>query len=172
MNPAPAVYYAMSEESRREVLQRYRSRRQARSEPAAAAVRPETKNKSDEMSTTCLSPTWQPTPPYRDGAELRALDPGDEAAVLEVFAGLGPRSRELRFLTPKPRLSSADLHQLTAVDHHDHVAILAVSATSGSPDRHRPVRPRPGDVRTPPMSPWRSSTPGRPVASAPSSSPL
>ncbi len=51
--------------------------------------------------------------------------------MLEVFAGLGARSRELRFLTPKPRLTSADLRQLTAVDHHDHVAILAVTACDG-----------------------------------------
>jgi RimJ/RimL family protein N-acetyltransferase len=59
--------------------------------------------------------------------ELRLLEPGETAAVLEVFAGLGPRSRELRFLTAKPQLTSADLRQLTAVDHHDHVAILATS---------------------------------------------
>jgi RimJ/RimL family protein N-acetyltransferase len=64
----------------------------------------------------------------RDGSavELRPLEPGDVAAVSEIFAGLGPRSRELRFLAPKTRLTSADLRQLTAVDHRDHVAILAL----------------------------------------------
>ncbi len=51
--------------------------------------------------------------------------------MLEVFAGLGPRSRQLRFLSGKPRLTGADLRQLTAVDHHDHVAILAVSVAQG-----------------------------------------
>jgi acetyltransferase len=65
--------------------------------------------------------------------ELRRLERGDRAAVLEVFAGLGDRSRELRFLTAKPRLTSADLRQLTEVDHYDHVAVVAVSAAHGRP---------------------------------------
>ena len=52
---------------------------------------------------------------------------GDAATVLEVFEQLGERSRERRFLAPKPRLSSADVRQLTAVDHHDHVALVARS---------------------------------------------
>lgn len=58
--------------------------------------------------------------------ELRPLEPGDRASVLEVFEGLSPRSRELRFLTAKPRLTAADLRQLTQVDQHHHVAILAL----------------------------------------------
>jgi GNAT superfamily N-acetyltransferase len=59
------------------------------------------------------------------------MEPGDAAAVREIFAGLGPRSRELRFLAPKPRLTGADLRQLTAVDGHDHVALLAEETRSG-----------------------------------------
>jgi ribosomal protein S18 acetylase RimI-like enzyme len=62
---------------------------------------------------------------------LRSLVPGEEAALLEVFSGLGPRSRFLRFLTAKPRLTAGDLRHLTAVDEHDHVAILAVSVDDG-----------------------------------------
>jgi RimJ/RimL family protein N-acetyltransferase len=58
--------------------------------------------------------------------ELRLMKHGDRAAVLEVFAGLGARSRLLRFLAPKPRLTSSDLRQLTDVDQQDHVAIVAV----------------------------------------------
>jgi GNAT superfamily N-acetyltransferase len=50
---------------------------------------------------------------------------GDEATVMEVFGQLGERSRERRFLTAKPRLTPADLRQLTAVDEHDHVALVA-----------------------------------------------
>jgi RimJ/RimL family protein N-acetyltransferase len=65
---------------------------------------------------------------------LRSLQPGDSAAVLAVFAGMSPRSRELRFLAPKPRLTSADVRRLTAVDQRDHVALLATSA----PD-HQPI---------------------------------
>ncbi len=85
------------------------------------------------MSVTSLSRPWQPSPPDRAAVELRALQRDDHASVLEIFAGLGARSRELRFLTPKPRLTSADLRQLTAVDHHDHVAILALTACDGRP---------------------------------------
>jgi RimJ/RimL family protein N-acetyltransferase len=80
------------------------------------------------MSTSCLARPCEPDA-SSDGSsvELRLLEPGDRGAVLEIFAGLGPRSRELRFLTPKPRLTSADLRQLTEVDQYDHVAVLAVS---------------------------------------------
>jgi len=67
------------------------------------------------------------SPSYHPTVELRTLGHGDTDAVLEVFGGLGPRSRELRFLTAKPRLTSADLRQLTDVDSRDHVAVLAVS---------------------------------------------
>jgi GNAT superfamily N-acetyltransferase len=69
------------------------------------------------MSLSCLAPS----------VELRTLEPGEADAVLEVFEGLGPRSRTLRFLTAKPRLTSTDLRQLTDVDGRDHVAVLAVS---------------------------------------------
>jgi ribosomal protein S18 acetylase RimI-like enzyme len=86
------------------------------------------------MSVSCLSrPCEADTPSHGSAVELRPLEPGDRGAVLEIFAGLGPRSRELRFLTAKPRLTSADLRQLTEVDQHDHVAILAVSAPHGRP---------------------------------------
>jgi RimJ/RimL family protein N-acetyltransferase len=65
--------------------------------------------------------------------ELRPLEYGDRASLLEIFAGLGPRSRERRFLTPKTRLTESELRHLTAVDQHDHVALLAVSAADGRP---------------------------------------
>jgi GNAT superfamily N-acetyltransferase len=85
------------------------------------------------MSVRCAARPCEPEFLSHDPAvELRPLEPGDTGAVSEVFAGLGPRSRELRFLTPKPRLTGADLRQLTAVDHHDHVAILAL-------DNGRPI---------------------------------
>jgi RimJ/RimL family protein N-acetyltransferase len=65
---------------------------------------------------------------------LRPLEPADTEAVLAVFTGLGARSRELRFLTRKARLSSAEVRRLTAVDRRDHVAYLA--STAGD---HRPI---------------------------------
>ena len=70
-----------------------------------------------------------------DGAEvlLRPLEPEDADLLLEIFDQLGPRSRERRFLTPKHTLTSTDLRQLTAVDHHDHEAVVALSATDRRP---------------------------------------
>ena len=70
-----------------------------------------------------------------DGAEvlLRPLEPEDADLLLEIFDQLGPRSRERRFLTPKHTLTSTDLRQLTAVDHHDHEAVVALSATDRPP---------------------------------------
>ena len=70
-----------------------------------------------------------------DGAEvlLRPLEPEDADLLLDIFDQLGPRSRERRFLTPKHTLTSTDLRQLTAVDHHDHEAVVALSATDRRP---------------------------------------
>jgi GNAT superfamily N-acetyltransferase len=67
------------------------------------------------------------------GVEVRPLERGEVEAVLGVFAGMGARSRELRFLVPKARLTELDLRQLTAVDRHDHVAVLATSARDHQP---------------------------------------
>jgi RimJ/RimL family protein N-acetyltransferase len=64
---------------------------------------------------------------------LRPLERGDRASLLEIFAGLGERSRRQRFLTPKPRLLEADLRRLTTVDDHDHAAVLAVDSTDDRP---------------------------------------
>src|SRR4051794_31137277 len=70
----------------------------------------------------------------RAGAvRLHPLQCGDRASLLEIFAGLGARSRQQRFLTPKTRLTEAELRHLTAVDHHDHVALLAVATEDDRP---------------------------------------
>jgi GNAT superfamily N-acetyltransferase len=115
---------------------------------------------------------YQPTE-RRDGwaIEVRPFEPGDTAAMLEVFAGLGPRSRELRFLTPKPHLTSADVRQLSAVDQHDHVAVLAVST------RHRrpigiarfvrdPLDPLSADVAVEVIDTWQGRGVGTRLATA------
>jgi len=120
--------------------------------PAAAAARPVgTENSS--------------------GVGLRLLERGDADAVLEVFAGLGPRSRELRFLAPKPRLTAADVRQLTAVDHRDHVAILAVSPRHGRPiGVARFVRtledPQTADVAVAVVDAWQNQGVGTLLATA------
>jgi RimJ/RimL family protein N-acetyltransferase len=86
------------------------------------------------MSAVCASPYPEQDERARvSDVTLRPLQPGDRASLLEIFAGLGPRSRELRLLAPKPRLTEADLRQLTAVDRQDHVALVATSATHGRP---------------------------------------
>jgi RimJ/RimL family protein N-acetyltransferase len=80
--------------------------------------------------------TSQPSPVVLpDGARLvvRPLEPEDRWAVLAVFAGLGDRSRRRRFGGAKPRLSASDLDRLTAVDHRDHEALLALEEGSGRP---------------------------------------
>jgi GNAT superfamily N-acetyltransferase len=56
---------------------------------------------------------------------IRPLVDGESGPVLAVFEGLGARSRELRFMSPKPRLSSTDLCHLTHVDGMDRVALVA-----------------------------------------------
>jgi GNAT superfamily N-acetyltransferase len=56
---------------------------------------------------------------------VRPLEDGETWPVLAVFEGLGARSRELRFLAPKFRLTATDLSQLTHVDGLDRVALVA-----------------------------------------------
>ena len=59
---------------------------------------------------------------------VRPLCAGEVGPLLESFAGLGPRSRELRYGAPRLRLTAAELHQFADVDSHDHVALVAESA--------------------------------------------
>ena len=68
-----------------------------------------------------------------DGATavVRRLAGGEAAAVQEVFDGLSEASRRQRFVGAKPALSQRDLELLTAVDHEDHEAFVAVEAATG-----------------------------------------
>lgn len=124
------------------------------------------------MSTTYLtSPVEPPRTSYAAAVQLRPLEPGDTATVLEIFAGLGPESRHRRFLTPKPRLTSGDLRQLSAVDDQDHVAIVAVSVPHGRPvgvgrfvrDRHDPCS---ADVALAVVDAWQCLGVGTTIARA------
>jgi RimJ/RimL family protein N-acetyltransferase len=63
----------------------------------------------------------------------RQLEAGDRWAVQAVFDGLGDRSRHARFGGAKTRLSERELDYLSAVDHRDHEAILALDERSGQP---------------------------------------
>jgi RimJ/RimL family protein N-acetyltransferase len=66
-----------------------------------------------------------------DGIAFRPLCAGERRTVLEVFAGLSERSRRLRFLGPKPRLSGRDLDALVDIERREREAIVAVEAATG-----------------------------------------
>lgn len=71
---------------------------------------------------------------HRCTVVVRPLATGDTRTVRAVFEGLGERSRWQRFLTPTPRLSTAALEALAAVDGRRHVAIVAhARAPGGAP---------------------------------------
>jgi RimJ/RimL family protein N-acetyltransferase len=62
---------------------------------------------------------------------VRALRPDDGPGLAEAFEQLSDTSRYRRFFTAKPRLSEQTLAFLTAVDHHDHEALVAIVPGSG-----------------------------------------
>jgi GNAT superfamily N-acetyltransferase len=59
---------------------------------------------------------------------IRALRRDDGDLLVAVMAGMSDRSRYQRFHSSKPRLTGADLAQLTNVDGRDHLALVAFSA--------------------------------------------
>jgi RimJ/RimL family protein N-acetyltransferase len=69
----------------------------------------------------------------RDGSTvlIRPVQSADAPLVADGFARLSPRSRQLRFLTRKKQLSTAELRYLTEVDHHDHEALVALNHGDG-----------------------------------------
>jgi GNAT superfamily N-acetyltransferase len=68
----------------------------------------------------------------RDGAEvvIARLTPSDAPLVADAFARLSEESRRLRFLGPKPSLSTSELRYLTEVDGHRHEALCALDPSS------------------------------------------
>jgi len=76
------------------------------------------------------------TPPsrtrLRDGSTvvIRPLSPEDRELLRSGFERLSARSRYLRFQTPLAELSDEQLSYLTAVDHHDHEALVALDPES------------------------------------------
>ena len=69
----------------------------------------------------------------RDGSKvlIRQVQSTDAPLLADGFARLSPRSRQLRFLTRKQQLSSAELRYFTDVDHHDHEALVALNHADG-----------------------------------------
>ncbi|GAA3447115.1 GNAT family N-acetyltransferase [Planomonospora venezuelensis] len=64
-------------------------------------------------------------PPAPAPIRLRPLAHGETGPVLEVFAGMSPHSRFLRFLAPMPRLPGFMLRVLAGPDQDGHVALVA-----------------------------------------------
>jgi GNAT superfamily N-acetyltransferase len=64
----------------------------------------------------------------RDGAAvvISRITPEDAPMLADAFARLSEESRRLRFLGPKPTLSSSELRYLTEVDGHRHEALSAI----------------------------------------------
>lgn len=69
----------------------------------------------------------------KDGSKvlIRQVHREDAPLLAEGFARFSAESRRLRFLTDKPRLTEAELHYFTHIDHHDHEALGAVDETDG-----------------------------------------
>jgi acetyltransferase len=56
---------------------------------------------------------------------IRPIEPADKEALAAGYLRLSDETIRRRFLTPKPRLSAAELRYLTEIDGHDHVAFVA-----------------------------------------------
>ena len=69
----------------------------------------------------------------RDGTPIviRPVAPEDREALRQSFERLSPESRYRRFLAPMAHLSESQLTYLTAVDHHDHEALVALAEEDG-----------------------------------------
>lgn len=63
---------------------------------------------------------------------VRPIRPADERLLGEAFERLSPESRYRRFLSPIRELPPGTLHHLTAIDHHDHEALVAIAPGSGA----------------------------------------
>jgi RimJ/RimL family protein N-acetyltransferase len=76
----------------------------------------------------------QPVPAERmrllDGSSVvvRPIRPTDAPLLSDAFNRLSAASRRARFLGSKDTLSSAELRRLTAIDHREHEALIAISS--------------------------------------------
>ena len=70
--------------------------------------------------------------PDHSRVTIRPIEPADAPLLVAAFAELSEDSRYRRFFTPKRELDDRQLAYLTNVDHHDHEALVAIDASSGS----------------------------------------
>ena len=64
--------------------------------------------------------------------QIRPIEPGDKARLSIALGRLSQRSIYRRFLSAKPKLSSAELRYLTEIDGRNHIALVAFLA--GDPE--------------------------------------
>jgi acetyl coenzyme A synthetase (ADP forming)-like protein len=57
---------------------------------------------------------------------VRAIEPDDAERLVHFHEQLSPESIRMRFFTPHPRLSDAELARFTTVDHHNREALVAL----------------------------------------------
>ena len=69
----------------------------------------------------------------RDGSKvvIRQVQPADAPLLADGFARLSGKSRQMRFLSRKDRLSAAELRYFTDLDHRDHEALGALDQADG-----------------------------------------
>lgn len=69
----------------------------------------------------------------RDGSAvlIREVRAGDAPLLADGFTRLSSKSRQLRFLTGKPNLTTAELRYFTEIDHHNHEALGALDPADG-----------------------------------------
>jgi L-amino acid N-acyltransferase YncA len=77
---------------------------------------------------------------YVNGISIRPLRNGDTETVAAVFERLGDESRRRRFGGPKPRLTAAELAQLSRVDATHHVLVAYVDGDRAPAGLARLVR--------------------------------
>jgi RimJ/RimL family protein N-acetyltransferase len=85
------------------------------------------------MSATVPTPTL-PDILARDGTRLRVrpMRRSDDGALAAAVAALSPRTRYMRFMTPKPSLSGREIAALTDLDHHAREALVATDPDTGA----------------------------------------
>jgi hypothetical protein len=65
---------------------------------------------------------------------VRPLERDDRPLVQAVFNRMGEEARFPRFLGFKKQLSARDMETLTAVDHHEHKALVALDDVRANRD--------------------------------------
>lgn len=78
------------------------------------------------MTTTITTSPAEPVV-LRDGTRviIRAMRDDDDQRLVAFHSRLSPESQRLRFFTPYPQLSDAEVQRFTHVDGHQRVALVA-----------------------------------------------